>query len=95
LDNYVGGALNYSTVQGQDFPEDLSKYKLVIQCGSCTYNPRLLKTRLNICRNAKVPITNYGVAIAYMHGIFERALAPFSEVKSLLEENHKEILVTR
>ncbi|KAA3613139.1 MAG: [FeFe] hydrogenase H-cluster maturation GTPase HydF [Calditrichaeota bacterium] len=93
LDKYVGGKLNYSTVQGHDFPEDLSKYKLVVQCGSCTFNPRLLKTRLNICRSANVPITNYGVAIAFMHGIFERALAPFDEVKGILEENRKEALL--
>ena len=77
LTQYVGGKLEFDTIQGQDFPDDITKYKLVIHCGSCTFNPKLLMSRLIKCREQNVPITNYGVAIAYSLGIFERALKPF------------------
>ncbi len=77
LQQYVGGKLEVESVQGHDFPADLSSYKLVIHCGGCMWNRREMLTRILQCRNASVPITNYGVAIAYSLGIFERALAPF------------------
>ncbi len=77
LQEYVGGALEFTTVQGHDFPKDVSPYDLIIHCGSCTFNPRLLYSRIEQCLQAGTPITNYGVAIAYMLGIFERALQPF------------------
>jgi len=77
LTQYVGGKLNFTTVQGHDFPDDLSSYQLVIHCGACMWNRREMLSRLLHCRRAGVPITNYGLAIAYSLGIFERALAPF------------------
>jgi [FeFe] hydrogenase H-cluster maturation GTPase HydF len=77
LTQYVGGKLEFTTVQGHDFPEDLSPYKLVIHCGACMWNRREMLSRLLRCRRAAVPITNYGLVIAYSLGIFERALAPF------------------
>lgn len=77
LTQYVGGKLNFTTVQGQDFPEDLSPYKLVIHCGACMWNRRTMLNRILKCRNAGIPITNYGLVIAYSLGIFERALRPF------------------
>ena len=79
LTQYVGGKLQFDTQSGQDFPADLSEYKLVIHCGSCTFNRRQLLTRIMKCKEAGVPITNYGMAIAYSLGIFERALQPFPE----------------
>jgi [FeFe] hydrogenase H-cluster maturation GTPase HydF len=75
---YTGARLEFDTVQGHDFPEDLSPYRLVAHCGSCTFNRRQLLHRVLLCREAGVPITNYGVAIAYSLGIFERALSPFA-----------------
>jgi len=79
----VGGELQIDHVQGRDFPEDLSTYELVINCGACMLNRRAMLQRVTRCRRAGVPITNYGMAIAYALGIFERALAPFP---GLLEE---------
>jgi [FeFe] hydrogenase H-cluster maturation GTPase HydF len=77
LNQYVGGKLEFVTVQGHDFPEDLSPYKLVVHCGSCMLNRRELLSRLFHCQRQGVPMTNYGLCIAYSLGIFERALSPF------------------
>jgi [FeFe] hydrogenase H-cluster maturation GTPase HydF len=78
LTQYVGGKLDISVIQGHDFPENISDFKLIIHCGSCTFNPKLLMSRILKCKAANIPITNYGVAIAYSLGIFERALTPFN-----------------
>ncbi len=77
LTQYVGGKLEFKHVQGADFPDDLSPYKLVIHCGSCTFNRQHLLSRIEKCRAAGVPITNYGITIAYSLGIMDRALSPF------------------
>ncbi len=77
LTQYVGGKLEFKTVQGHDFPEDLSSYHLVIHCGACMMNRREMLTRILRCRQTGVPMTNYGLTIAYSLGIFERALEPF------------------
>jgi len=77
LTQYVGGKLEFTHVQGHDFPEDLSPYKLVVHCGACTINRREMLSRIMRCRQAAVPFTNYGLTIAYSLGIFERALEPF------------------
>lgn len=74
---YTGAKIDFQTYSGNDFPENLSDYKLVIQCGGCMTNRRQMLSRIMHCRNAKVPITNYGVAIAFSLGILERALKPF------------------
>ena len=77
LTQYVGAKLEFQHVQGRDFPADLSPYRLVVHCGNCTGNRREMLSRIHRCREAGVPITNYGLTIAYSLGIFERALAPF------------------
>ncbi|MBN2308423.1 MAG: [FeFe] hydrogenase H-cluster maturation GTPase HydF [Candidatus Hydrogenedentes bacterium] len=77
LTQYVGGRLEFEHVQGHDFPEDVAPYKLVVHCGACTANRREMLSRIMQCRAAGVPITNYGLTIAYSLGIFERALEPF------------------
>ena len=77
LTQYVGGALDFEWVQGHDFPEDVTPYTLVIHCGACTANRREMLSRILKCRQAGVPVTNYGLTIAYSLGIFERALEPF------------------
>lgn len=73
----VGGDLQIDHVQGRDFPEDLSGYDLVLNCGGCMLNRKAMLGRIARCRRAGVPITNYGMAIAWCLGIFERAMAPF------------------
>jgi [FeFe] hydrogenase H-cluster maturation GTPase HydF len=78
LTQYVGGKLQFDICQGHDFPENLGDYKLVIQCGGCMTNRREVLSRIERCRIASVPITNYGIAIAYSLGKFDRALKPFA-----------------
>jgi predicted GTPase len=79
LKQYVGGDLEFTTVQGHEFPQDLGQYKLLIHCGACMWNRREMLTRMLRCRLAGVPVANYGMTIAYTLGIFERALAPFPD----------------
>jgi [FeFe] hydrogenase H-cluster maturation GTPase HydF len=87
LTQYVGGKLHFTTVQGQDFPDDLTPYKLVIHCGACMWNRRTMLNRILKCRRAGVPITNYGLVIAYSLGIFERALKPFPAALDAYQNN--------
>lgn len=77
MDQYVGGPLRFVHYQGHDFPTDLHDIELVVHCGSCVHNRREMLSRILKCRRAGVPITNYGLTIAYTLGIFERALEPF------------------
>ncbi|PIS27920.1 MAG: [FeFe] hydrogenase H-cluster maturation GTPase HydF [Candidatus Marinimicrobia bacterium CG08_land_8_20_14_0_20_45_22] len=81
LNETVGGKLNFTIVQGHDYPENLKDYQLVIQCGSCMFNRREVLSRMMQCKRAGVPVTNYGLAIAYFIGILDRALAPFPEIQ--------------
>ena len=69
--------MEFVHMQGHDFPDDLSSYQLVIHCGACMWNRREMLARIARCKQANVPITNYGMTIAYSLGIFERALEPF------------------
>lgn len=78
LKNYTQADLNLEFTSGTEFPEDLSKYKLIIHCGGCTLNEREMKYRLHCAKDQNVPITNYGTAIAHMNGILKRSLEPFS-----------------
>ncbi len=77
LNRRVGGELEYVHVRGHDFPNDLSPYKLVIHCGACMWNRKEVLSRLLRCREAGVPMTNYGLTIAYALDTFERVLQPF------------------
>lgn len=66
-------------VSGCDFPNGLSEFKLVIQCGGCMNNRREMLSRLNKCEAAGVPVTNYGICISELKGVLEKVLAPFPE----------------
>ena len=74
---YTGVDLEFVHRQGHDFPEDISSYQLIVQCGACMLNRREVISRIMRCREARVPITNYGVAITYSLGVLDRALSPF------------------
>ena len=74
---YTGVDLEFVHRQGHDFPQDVRSYQLVIQCGACMLNRREVISRILRCREAGVPITNYGVAITYALGVLDRALSPF------------------
>ena len=84
LEGYTGKKFQYAFTSGGEFPEDLSSYTLVIHCGGCTLNPKEMAARQRLAREQQVPITNYGVLIAALHGILPRALAPFPDVAALL-----------
>lgn len=86
LGERVGGELAFTTVQGHDFPEDLASFRLVIMCGGCMLNRREVLNRIARCRAAGVPVTNYGLTIAFCLGVFERALEPFPEARALIAE---------
>lgn len=77
LTQYVGGQLDFEFQAGHDFPDDLTKYKLVIMCGGCMFGRRETVNRIQKCVSSGVPVSNYGLAIAYSLGIFDRALKPF------------------
>jgi len=77
LNQYVGGELEFTHVRGREFPQDLSIYKLVIHCGACMWNRQEMVSRIRDCQRQGVPITNYGIVIAFAQGILERALEPF------------------
>lgn len=71
--------INYEFCSGTEFPRDLSKYKAVIHCGGCTLNEKEMKHRVYICKSQNVPITNYGIFIAYIQGILKRSIQVFPE----------------
>lgn len=77
LTQYVGGKLQIDNIRGHDLPANISDYKLIIHCGACMWNRREMLSRIMKAKQAGVPITNYGLTIAYSLGIFERALKPF------------------
>lgn len=66
-------------VQGSDFPENLSKYKLIVHCDACMLSRKMMLMRLNEAHLMDVPVVNYGILISYMNGAIPRALIPFSE----------------
>lgn len=73
LEKKAGGKVNVTNITGVDFPKDLSKYKLIIQCGSCMFTRRQLLSRLEHVKAQNIPITNFGVALAKLNGILNRA----------------------
>ena len=77
---FTGKDVQFSFTSGNEFPEDVSKYALVVHCGGCMLNEREMQYRLRHSAERNVPITNYGIAIAHMHGILDRALAPFPDL---------------
>ncbi len=71
--------LQIDIVHGQDFPDNLSEYKLIIHCGGCMFTRKTMLARINQTKLFDIPIVNYGVLISYMHGAIPRALQPFDE----------------
>ena len=86
INGYTGKTLSYSFTSGTEFPDDVSQYALVVHCGGCMLNEREMKSRMERCTEQGVPVTNFGIAIAQMHGILKRSLTPFPEVLNLLEQ---------
>lgn len=77
IKEYTKKDINFEFSSGTEFPENLSNYALIVHCGGCMINSREMHYRLEHSNDNKVPITNYGIAIAQMHGILKRSLEPF------------------
>lgn len=81
---YSKKEISFEFMSGTEFPDDLSAYKLVIHCGGCMLNEREMKYRQQCAADRQIPITNYGIAIAYLNGILKRSVAPFADIASIL-----------
>lgn len=77
IKQHTGKELEFVFTSGTEFPVDLSPYALIVHCGGCTLNEREMKYRLKCAEDQGIPMTNYGIAIAYMNGILERSIEPF------------------
>lgn len=84
IKNFSGAEVQLDFTSGGEFPADLSGYKLVVHCGGCMLNEAEMKHRINSAKEANVPMTNYGVAIAHVNGILKRSLELFPDVLNLL-----------
>jgi [FeFe] hydrogenase H-cluster maturation GTPase HydF len=89
LRQYAGGKIHTDVVAGPEFACDLSGYKLIIHCGGCMINRKNMLARIFYARRSKVPITNYGLAIAYVQGVLPRVLEPFPAAKTVLEQGDR------
>jgi [FeFe] hydrogenase H-cluster maturation GTPase HydF len=89
LTQYVGGKLEFVNYRGHDFPENIAEYKLIIHCGACMWNRREMLNRIIKAKEANIPLTNYGLTIAYSLGIFERALQPFPAALEIYKTSGK------
>lgn len=85
LNKAVGGELEYEWFSGGGFPTNLGNYKLIVHCGACMITRREMLYRLSVARQYDIPIVNYGVLIACLHGILDRALAPFPKARQIIE----------
>lgn len=83
--NYTGKELSFEFTSGGEFPEDLSPYALVVHCGGCMLNDREMKARIARAVAQNVPITNYGICIAQVHGILKRSVELFGDVAAELQ----------
>lgn len=86
IGEYCGAKPEFAFTSGGGFPEDLSGFSLVVHCGGCMLTEKEMRRRAEAARAAGVPIVNYGVAIAHMHGILERSLRPFPEMPRLFKK---------
>ena len=73
---HTGKDIQFAFTSGREFPDDLSPYALVVHCGGCTLNEREMRYRLSCAADQNIPMTNYGICIAYINGILERSIQP-------------------
>ena len=86
LKKYTGKNVNFEFSSGTEFPEDLSRYSLVIHCGGCMVTEREMLYRMKTATDSGVPITNYGTSIAYMNGILKRSVEIFPHLFNALDK---------
>lgn len=82
---YTGKELRFETSSGTEFPDDLGRYSLIVHCGGCMLNEREMKYRLSCAQDQNIPMTNYGILIAYVKGILRRSVEVFPEIAELLD----------
>ncbi len=85
IENYTGVKPEYDFTSGGDFPEDLSRYTVIVHCGGCMLNETEMKHRIEKARGHGTPMVNYGIAIAGMQGVLQRSLEAFPDVLELLK----------
>jgi hypothetical protein len=83
--NYTGLSPEFAFTTGTEFPADLSPYELIVHCGGCMLNEREMKYRQSCAVDQNIPITNYGIAIAFMQGILRRSVAMFPHILAEIE----------
>ncbi len=81
----IGGEIDFDHVSGREFPDNIKDYDLIVQCGGCMANRKEILYRLKKADSLGIPIVNYGMLIAYVHGILDRALEPFPLAKMIWE----------
>ena len=82
ISNYSGKKLEFEVVSGlSELPRDITEYAMLIQCGGCVITRKQIINRLKPAIDAGIPVSNYGMTIAYIHGIYERAVAPFIKLE--------------
>ncbi len=91
LRQYTGFELNIDVFAGRDYPENLKEYSIIIHCGACMLTRREMLNRIQKAREAKVPVTNYGVAISFLQGVLRRTLTPFPAALAAFDNETKEI----
>lgn len=84
IENFSSAKPQYTFTSGAGFPDDLSKFKLIVHCGGCMLNEKEMKHRMQKSDTQSVPIVNYGIAIAHMNGILKRSLKVFPDILKLL-----------
>ncbi len=82
ISEYTGKKLEFEFTSGKDFPEELSRYSLIVHCGGCMLTEREVQYRAALAEDLGVPFTNYGIVIAHTHGILRRSLEPFSDISA-------------
>jgi len=85
IKKYTGRDIKFEFTSGTEFPAELSKYSMIIHCGGCMLNEREMKYRIKCAADAEVPITNYGITIAYVNGILRKSLEIFPEIENILK----------
>ena len=85
IKKYTGRDIKFEFTSGTEFPAELSKYSMIIHCGGCMLNEREMKYRIKCAADAEVPITNYGMTIAYVNGILRKSLEIFPEIENTLK----------
>ena len=85
INGYTKKELHYEFSSGTEFPENPGKYSLIVHCGGCMLNEREVRYRYACAEEQGTAITNYGILIAYVHGILKRSVEPFEDIAELLK----------